>query len=86
MKKPATELTDEQKDFIQKNRLRMSIKAMSIYLRLSFYKVDKYMTENNLSLSKDEIYFMKLYQNKQKNERIQRKDFWNMRINPITYF
>jgi hypothetical protein len=97
MKRPAKELTEQQIEFVKKNRLKMSANTIGKELGLSMYIINSYLKKNKLSLSKDEIRTMRIAQNsmlmkqahqpdEQPRARQRAKDFWNMRVNPITYY
>ena len=88
------ELNQEQIEYIKENRQKMSMNQMSTDLKLSFYAVSNYMTENNLKVDKETVYKNRSINREkiepQKAECYKKEqwvfDIWNNKINPITMF
>ena len=88
-----TTLTPEQEQYITDNRLQRSVINIAADLNLTYYHVMKFMRAKNITLSKEEIKLMKQNQNKAAQLQVRftpqgekRRDFWNIGVNPITFF
>lgn len=88
------ELTQEQKDYIKDNSLKMSMNQMATDLKISFYQVSNYMKKNNLKVDKEIVYKNRAINNNKaypkRAEGYKKEDWlfdiWNNKINPITMF
>lgn len=86
-------LTEKEKQFIQDNRITMSMNDISHHLQVNMYQIRKYMIDNKLQLEKKQV--QNLRSKKLISNHIIKKetgyqdgswiaDPWNKNLNPIT--
>lgn len=59
------ELTPEQKTFITENRLELSMNDLSKALNLPYYRVKKFLKQNNLQLTKSQSQAIRVKKNQE---------------------
>jgi len=67
-------MTEDDKKYINENRLNLSMIDMSEVVNISYNKVRDYMIKNNLTLSKKEINVIKCLKRKSNNLKTKK---WN---------
>jgi hypothetical protein len=91
------ELNEKDKTFIRENRLEMSMMTMSEVLEKPFYHVRKFMINEDLLLTDEQIRSIRTKNLKKTNtnksipleplvKKTPIRDFWNSNLNTITMY